>query len=508
MTAEASTLWGLLARRAELTPDGPLLLDEHDRVVTASALVSWADRVAAGFHQRGVVADTVFAWQLPTRIETVVLSMALARLGAVQVPIIALYRHREVGALLRATGARWFAVARRWRGFDYEAMAIELQADAAPPFALLTVDDGLPEGDPSELPPPPSDGDAERWIYSTSGTTSEPKGVRHTDGTLIAGGIGIAIAMQPSPDGVTAVPFPFAHIGGPDQLVMSLRCGQPMLLVESFVPAEAVEVFRRHKITAIGGSTAHYLAMLQEQRRQPDVPVLPTLRYMAGGGAPKPPEVYWQVKRELGVDVRHGFGMTECPMITCGAAGDTDEQLANTEGAPVRGCELRVVDDHGSVLAPGTEGDLEVLGPMVTKGYTDPELTRAAFREDGWFRTGDRGVLRADGHLVITGRTKDLIIRKGENISPREVEDVLMAHPKVAAAAVIGLPDAERGERVCAVVEPRPGAEALTFQEMQACCREAGLMTQKIPEQLEIVEALPRNATMKILKRELRERFA
>jgi cyclohexanecarboxylate-CoA ligase len=148
-----------------------------------------------------------------------------------------------------------------------------------------------------------------------------------------------------------------------------------------------------------------------------------------------------------------------------------------------------------------------VRGPMLTKGYTDPELNAECFRPDGWFRTGDRGHLRPEGHVVITGRTKELIIRKGENIAPREIEDVLQAHPKVGAVAVIGLPDPERGERICAVIETTPGFEPLTFVEMQQACRDAGLMIQKTPEQLEIVEALPRNPTMKVLKRELVERF-
>jgi acyl-CoA synthetase (AMP-forming)/AMP-acid ligase II len=426
----------------------------------------------------------------------------------VQNPIISLYRQREVGSLLRTAAAQWFAVVRQFRGFDYEQMAAELLKGSEQPFAVLLVDDGLPEGDPATLPPPPTDGSLTRWIYSTSGTTSEPKGVRHSDQTLIAGGIAIAVAVEPRPDDVASIPFPFAHIGGPDQLVMTLRCGVPIQLLGSFVPSEAVALLRRDKVTMIGGSTAHYLGMLQEYRRNPDEVLVPTLRIFTGGGAPKPPEVYWQVKREMGVEIRHGFGMTECPMIAIGAEGDSDEQLANTDGGPVHGCEIRVVGPDDQPVATNVEGDLEVRGTMLAQGYTDPEQTRAAFRPDGWFRTGDRGYLRDDGHVAITGRTKDLIIRKGENISPREIEDVLMGHPKVAAVAVIGLADPERGERVCAVVERPASGEVITFVEVQAACRDAGLMVQKIPEQLEVVDELPRNPTMKILKRELVERFS
>jgi acyl-CoA synthetase (AMP-forming)/AMP-acid ligase II len=475
--------------------------------LTYGELRTAAERVAAGLHDRGVGEGTAFSWQLPTRVGTVVLSLALARLGAVQNPIIALYREREVGYLLRATTAEWFAVPSLWRGFHYEAMARQLLHASSHPFEILVVEDELPEGDPATLPPLSSDPDAVRWLYSTSGTTAVPKIVRHSDATLIAGGTGVAVAMDPEADDVACVPFPYAHIGGPDQLVMALQRGVPQVLIELFDLAVALPIMREHGVTFIGGSTAHYIAMLQEQRLHPGAPVLPSLRFMVAGGAPKPAELFWQANRELGIDLRHGYGSTECPMGTCGAVGDTDEQLANTDGAPVKDCEIRVVDGDGVPAATGVEGEIEVRGPMVCKGYTDPDLTRESFRPDGFFRTGDLGVLRPDGHLVVTGRTKELIIRKGENVSPREIEDVLASHPKVAAVAVIGLPDEQRGERVCAVVERSPGGDLLTFQEMQQTCRDAGLMVQKIPEQLEVVDALPRNPTMKILKQDLVERF-
>ena len=277
---------------------------------------------------------------------------------------------------------------------------------------------------------------------------------------------------------------------------MLLLRGMSAVLLESFVPEQAIVVFRRHGVTMSGGSTAFYQAFLAEQRKQPETPILPSLRLLAGGGAPKPPELFHQVRRELGVPIVHGYGMTECPMIASGTPADTDEQLANTDGKPVEGCEVRVVD-----------GEIRVRGPMLCHGYTDPALTREAFDADGFFRTGDLGHVRADGHVVLTGRRKELIIRKGENLSPREIEDLLATHPSVAAVAVIGLPDPERGERVCAVVETRPGAEPLSFAAMQRHCRAAGLMAQKIPEQLELMDALPRNATLKILKHELRARL-
>jgi cyclohexanecarboxylate-CoA ligase len=505
--ASGDTFWALLEDRVRLSPDHPMLLDEHDRSVTFQEFRDWAERVAAGLHQLGIAEGAVVSWQLPTRIETIVFSMALSRLGAVQNPVIALYREREVGALLRTTSARWFAVPGEWKGFDYARMAAALVGQLDQRCDVLDLSGPLPEGDRALLPAPPTDGHLIRWMYATSGTTSEPKAVRHTDASLIAGGIGIATSQRFTPDDIGTIPFPYAHIGGPDNLVMQLRLGFPALLMEAFVPAAAVELMRHHGVTTLGGSTAHYLALLQEQRRTPGVPILPSMRVLVGGGAPKPPELLWQAKHELGVRIHHGYGMTECPMIACCGPDDSDEELADTDGRPVVGCEVRILDDHDVAVTAGIDGEIVVRGPMLTVGYTDAAANAEAFLADGFFRTGDRGHLRESGHLVITGRTKELIIRKGENIAPREIEDVLTTHPSIGAVAVIGLPDAARGERICAVIELRPDAVAPTLADIRELCRVAGLMVQKTPEQIEIVDALPRNPTMKVLKRELVTRF-
>jgi acyl-CoA synthetase (AMP-forming)/AMP-acid ligase II len=280
------------------------------------------------------------------------------------------------------------------------------------------------------------------------------------------------------------------------------------VLSEVFAAPQAVETCRRHGVTIAGGSTAFYTAFLNEQRLRPDGPLVPTLRLLMGGGAPKPPEIIHEVKRRLGLPVLHGYGMTEVPMISFNSLNDSEEQLANTDGKAVRGADIRVLLANGRVAPPGSEGELCVRGPMLFKGYTDPALDGGAFDGDGYFRTGDRGVVREDGHVVVTGRIKDIIIRKGENVSAKEVEDLLYQHPKIGDVAVIGLPDPDRGERVCAVVETAPGQDLITLLELKQYCRSAGLMMQKIPEQLEVMGCLPRNATLKILKHELRRRFS
>jgi acyl-CoA synthetase (AMP-forming)/AMP-acid ligase II len=509
----ARTMWELVDRRAQVSPDHPLLIAEDGEVVTSAQFRDRAERVAAGLHGMGITTGSVVSWQLPTRIETVVLSMALARLGAVQNPIIHLYREREVGFALRQTGAELFVIPSTWRGTDFAAIAEGALVGVASPPTILSTAAGLPQDDPAALPPPPEGTTPEdapiRWIYYTSGSTADPKGVQHTDQTLIAGGWGLARALDMGPDDVGSIAFPFAHIAGPDYLVTMLSMGFPAVLVEAFSAPDVLPLFRRHGATMVGGSTAFYVAYLSEQRKTPEEPILPTLRLMSGGGAAKPPEIHYEVRDEIGGrGVVHGYGMTEVPMIANGSPHDTDEQLANTDGKPVEGADVRIVTLDGRVAGADEEGEVRVKGPMVFHGYTDPALNADAFDEDGYFRTGDLGRLRADGHLNLTGRLKDVIVRKGENISAKEIEDLLYTHPAVVEVAVIGLPDPERGERVCAVVQLAEGADRLELADVVSFCRAAGLMTQKIPEQLEIRTDWPRAGTGKIVKKSLRDDYA
>ncbi|WP_438293239.1 class I adenylate-forming enzyme family protein [Streptomyces sp. HUAS TT7] len=496
------TLWELIERRAELTPDRPVLL-QGDRTLTFGELRERCERVAAGLYGMGVRPGSVVAWQLPTRIETAVVSFALARLGAVQSPVIPFYRDREVGFALRESKAEFFAVPGVWRGFDHTAMARRLGARG-----IFEAYGQLPDGEPELLPPPPDNGTSVRWIYWTSGTTSDPKGVLHTDRSLIAGGSCLAHALHLSAADVGSMAFPFAHIAGPDYTVMLLLYGFPAVMFEHFALPDALDEYRRHGVTVAGGSTAFYSMFLAEQRKQPGEKVIPTLRLLAGGGAPKPPEVYHAVVREMGVQLTHGYGMTEVPMITMGAPDDTAENLATTEGCPPPGMEIRITDEAGRPVPPGVDGEVRLRGEAVCRGYLDPAQSKAVFDADGFLITGDVGHLKESGHLVLTGRIKDIIIRKGENISAKEIEDLLHTHPAVGDAAVVGLPDPERGELVCAVVEQPPGTGELTLEGMTSFLRAQGLSVHKLPERLELVEALPRNETLrKVLKYKLRERF-
>ncbi|MEU8837830.1 AMP-binding protein [Streptomyces roseus] len=504
------TLWELVAARAALSPGATVLIEAaedpaDDRTLTFAELRDRSEQVAAGLYGMGVRPGTVVAWQLPTRIETVLLSLALARIGAVQTPVIPFYRDREAGFALRESKAEFFAVPGVWRGFDHTAMAERLGARGV--FEAYA---SLPAGDPAVLPAPPANGTDVRWIYWTSGTTSDPKGVLHTDRSLIAGGSCLAHALRLSPADVGSIAFPYAHIGGPDYLVMLLLYGFPAVLFEKFALPDALDGYRRHGVTVAGGSTAFYSMFLAEQRKDPAVKLIPSLRLLAGGGAPKPPEIYHAVVRELGCRLTHGYGMTEVPMITMGSPDDTPEHLATTEGRPPAGMSIRITTPDGVPLPPDTDGEVRLRGEAVCRGYLNREARPAeAFDADGYLITGDLGHLTRDGYLVLTGRAKDVIIRKGENISAKEVEDLLHLLPGIGDVAVIGLPDPERGERVCAVVEQPPGAAPLTLAQLTAHLRAQGLSPHKLPEQLELVEALPRNeALRKVLKYKLRERFA
>ena len=505
----AGSFWALVTARTAATGDAAMLIDASGHVVSFTDFKDYSERMAATLAAQGIGPGSRVAWQLPTRASTVILMAALARLGAVQAPVIPIYRERETGAAVATAGAEFMLVPGTWRGFDYAAMAAGLPT--AP--KVLVMGEAVPPAsvNAGSLPAPASSAE---WVYFTSGSSGLPKGARHTDATLLAAAYGWTSQGRAGefPDDVGSMAFPVAHVGGIMYVMAQLMSGFPVVLAEVF-DAATVDVFRRLGVTMGGGSTVFYTALLAAQRAfasaagSPDARALPSLRILKGGGAPCPPAVFWSVREEMGVTVAHDYGMTEVPMICVSSPHDTDEQLANSDGRPIPGNEVRIVDDT-VVLPAGADGEIQVRGAAVCHGYTDPSLDAQAFTSDGWFRTGDRGHLRPDGHVEVTGRTKDLIIRKGEKIAPLELETLLIQHPAVAEVAVLGLPDAERGERVCAVLTLRSGADAPSLAGVTAFLRAAGLMPQKLPEQVEIVSELPRTGLGKVAKIALRDKFA
>jgi cyclohexanecarboxylate-CoA ligase len=506
-------IWDLIVRRADATPDRDLAVDKDGNRITFGVYRDRCERAAAALAGRGVREGTVVSWQLPTWIEAMVLMGALRRLGAVQNPILPIYGEREVGFILRQARPSLLVVPSTWRGIEFEARSRALVDEAGTGTEVLVCDGTLAEGDPAELPPPPGDTmeDAPvRWLYYTSGTTADPKGAKHTDAALRTASVGMSERLHLRSDDRFALVFPLTHVAGGVYLYAAMAYGVLFIVDEAFDPATTIDLLRREGVTQAGAGTFFHQTYLKAQHDLPgDERLFPAIRTFPGGGAPKPPQLHHDVREAFGgAGIVSGYGLTEAPIITMNDAGAPTDVLATTEGPPVEGAELRVVTLEGKVAGPGEEGELRVRGSLVTKGYLDPALDAAAFDEDGWFCTGDLGIVDASGNVTITGRLKDIIIRKGENISAKEVEDLLFTHPAVADVAVVGLPDAERGELACAVVVPADGSEAPGLEDVCDHLTRAGLITRKLPERVEVVDALPRNPTGKVLKFELQQRLA
>jgi acyl-CoA synthetase (AMP-forming)/AMP-acid ligase II len=258
-------------------------------------------------------------------------------------------------------------------------------------------------------------------------------------------------------------------------------------------------VLAEHQVTVTGASTAFYQMLVAAQMAAPTTELLvPSLRMLIGGGAACPPEVHRQVRKHLRVPVVHAYGMTEAPMICVSEATDTDEQLFNSAGRPIPGSTVRIA----------ANGEIELRGANLTPGYLQREQWADALTADGWFRSGDRGHLRPDGRIVVTGRTKDLIIRKGENVAPDEIENELLAHPLVDEIAVLGQPDELRGELVCAVVRRSARHRDVTLDELCSFLDRRGLMKQKWPERLVLVDEFPLTGLGKVAKSELARQIA
>ncbi len=509
----ARQLWPLVEARARASSDALCAVDESGARLSFGELRARAERTATALARRGVAPDVRVSWQLPTWIESLVLVAALARLGAVQNPLLPIYRAREIGFIAREVRPRFFVVPRVFRGFDHEALArrvlAELEREGRPRCELLVCDRTLPEADPAALEPfAPARGEPVRWIFYTSGTTADPKGALHSDETIAAGSVGVAERFELGPEDRYPIVFPFTHIGGIGMLFVQLLTGAGAILVEQYDDERTPPFLGAHGVTLAAGGTPLVLRYLQYQRRHPEARVFARLRAAMGGAAPKPPLLHGEVKAELGgAGVVSVYGLTEAPFAVLSSLRDPDDALARSEGRAAGGAELRITDAAGRACAPGAEGEIRVRGPQICRGYLDASLDADAFDADGFFRTGDLGSLDAQGFLRVTGRQKEIIIRNGENISAKEIEDLLYAHPKIADAAVIGLPDARTGERCCAVVVPASGA-ALDLAEIVRHCEAAGLARQKLPEQLELVGSLPRNASGKVQKHELRRSLA
>ena len=491
----AGTIAGLLDESAAIRPGRPLLRDDAGGTLTVGDV---ADLTAAATHwlwDAGVRPGMTVAWQLPSHLGAAVLMLALARTDVKQAPVLHLYRRREVCSAVDVADAD-ILVVDRTTAANAEAGAHVVTL----PNDFLQRLRGMPQLPDPELGRPRTADDV-RWVYFTSGTTGRPKGVRHSDATLLTAARGFAghLGLGGFPEEVGSIAFPIAHIGGIVYLAAALMADFPVLIVPKVAADDLPRLLTEHRVTVAGASPVFYQMLLSAQLDAgTSRPLIPSLRMLTGGGAPCPPELHRRVRESMRIPIVHAYGMTEAAMVCVSMATDTDEQRSHSSGLPIPGTEVRI----------GTDGEIEVRGANVTSGYLDPGQWSAASTPDGWFRTGDQGQLRADGRIVITGRTKDLIIRKGENIAPEEIENELLSHPLVDEVAVLGQPDELRGELVCAVVRRSPRHRDVTLDELCAFLDKRGLMKQKWPERLVIVDEFPLTGLGKVSKSTLAQHIA
>lgn len=461
-----STFAGALARAAGAFPGKTAVVDEARRL-TYGELDELVDTIAARLRDRGVGTDDVVTSQLPNGIESMALCLAVNRIGAVHNPIVTIYRDREVEFI---------------RGEAQTAVFVD------------GTDDALFD-EPTERPPSvrvSGGSDPTRFLLYTSGSTSAPKGVRHADRTLIAEVAAQAAFHELTAGEVFVIPSSVGHISGLLYgVLLPVWLGATSVLMATWDAGRFLELVEAEGGTFCGGAPP----FLQGVVDHPELATfdVSSLRVFPCGGADVPPELMRRAASELGVRTGRGYGSTEFPSITSSAGpGERADKRATTDGRPIGDNRVRIVD-----------GEIQAIGPELFLGYRDAALDADAFTDDGWFRTGDLGVIE-DGYLTVTGRLKDIIIRKGENVSARELEELLGRHPKVAAVAVVARPSAQTGELACACVVPREAADPPSLAELCAFLVECGLSRRKLPEALELHAELPTTAAGKVDKHALR----
>jgi cyclohexanecarboxylate-CoA ligase len=530
--AEKYTSEGLWAGRvitdfldevAAATPDKVAAIDARGQV-TYGELKRLSDRASLGLLELGVRPGDVVSFQLPNWIEFLVVHFAVTRIGAVNNPLIPIYRDREVGFMVGLARSTVIVVPQEFRGYDYPGMVARLRGDWPEMAHVLVVDGPTTDTqsswtefmdtpweerrDPAELVGLRPDPDDVTLLIFTSGTTGEPKGVMHTHNTLIAANAPLPDRLGVNSDSVVHMASTFAHLTGflygvrlPTQVGGATAVYQDVWDARRFV-----DLVEQHGISYTSAATP----FLHDTLSAPNLAErdLSSLRLFCCMGAPIPRAIVREAKTRLpGVTVLGGWGQSENALVTLGIPGDPEEKIVERDGYPWPGMEIRTVDFDGSPLAAGQEGKLQVRGPFLFVGYAERlEMTRASFDGD-WFDTGDLAVVDEDGYLSITGRTKDVIIRGGENIPVAYIENVLYEHPKLTGVAVVGVPDPRLQERACAVVTLEPGAGGFTMEEMKTFLDEKRVARQYWPESLEVVAELPRTASGKIQKFQLRARL-
>lgn len=484
---------------------------------TYRELAAMADRVAVGLAQLGVGKNDIVACQLPNWWQFTVVYLACSRIGAVMNPLMHIFRERELSFMLQHGEAKVLIAPKVFRGFDFEQMVTALQP-SLPHLQHIVVVGGtgansfeaLLSGPAWEDTPGaqdiltrhrPGPDDVTQIIY-TSGTTGEPKGVMHTANTVMANIIPYAQRLQLRAQDIVLMASPMAHqTGFMYGLIMPILLQASAVIYDVWEPLKAIDLIRAEGCTFTMASTP-FLSDLAKNVAESGKTV-PTLKTFLCAGAPIPGPLVEQARAVLGTKIVSAWGMTENGAVTLIRLDDPDERAFTTDGCPLPGVELKIVDFDGAVQPAGQAGKLMVRTVSNFGGYLKrPHLNGTD--AEGWFDTGDLARVDEQGYVRITGRSKDVIIRGGENIPVVEIEALLYRHPAIAMAAVVAYPDERMGERACAVVVPKPG-QTVDLPSIVEFMKSQKVAMQYIPERLILRDAMPSTPSGKIQKFKLRE---
>ena len=489
----------------------------HTTRFTYRELAKMADRVALGLIRLGVGRHDTVACQLPNWWQFTVVYLACSRIGAVMNPLMHIFRERELAFMLGHGEAKVLIVPQVFRGFDYEQMAEGLKPNLPGLQHIVVVNGAGANGFEALLSGPaweeepgaaalltsqrPGPDDVTQVIY-TSGTTGEPKGVMHTANTVMANIIPYARRLELDAEDVVLMASPMAHqTGFMYGLIMPIVLKASAVILDIWEPLKAIALIRAERCSFTMASTP-FLSDLAKHVAESGLAV-PTLKTFLCAGAPIPGPLVEQARTVLGTKIVSAWGMTENGAVTLIQLDDPDERAFTTDGLPLPGVELKVVDFDGTALPVGEAGKLLVRSVSNFGGYLKrPHLNGTD--AEGWFDTGDLARLDAQGYVRITGRSKDVIIRGGENIPVVEIEALLYRHPAVAMAALVAYPDDRLGERACAIVVPKAG-QSLDLADMVAFLKSQKVAMQYIPERLILRDAMPSTPSGKIQKFKLRE---
>jgi cyclohexanecarboxylate-CoA ligase len=511
----------LLSEAIVRTPDKiAIIADRADREqvlrLTYRELGNLVDRAASSLSRLGVAPRDVVTVQLPNWWEFVVTALACSKIGAVFNPVMPILRERELLYVLNFCESKVFIVPKTYRGFDYAAMAQGMRGELHHLKHLIVVDgDGdagferailsaEPGGKPAISPgtSPALGPDDMAVVMFTSGTTGEPKGVIHTSNSLVGCTKALAQRFGLHDNEVLLVASPVAHMTGYAAVVLqSIYLGGTMVLQDVWEPKHGVSLMVREGVTYTAASTPFLNDICDAVAGGAPRPA--SLRSFLCAGATIPPVLIERAAREVGIHACSLWGMTESLASTLTEPSRAAEKSPTTDGRPLEGMEVRIVDFEGKPVPTGQSGRLLVRGCQMFSGYyKKPELE--TFDAQGWFDSGDLAYMDDEGYIRISGRVKDVLIRGGENVPVVEIENLLYKHPAVAAVAVVGYPDARLGERGCAFIVAKPG-NTIDLTSMQAYLAECKMAKQFWPERVELVADLPRTASGKIQKFKLKE---